>query len=121
MQRSANDFTVPDLIQPPRTMFSRCAVSRPLSARDIAGTAPRPRRSSGTNAKPSRRRPPAVRRAAGLPQMLRSASDKMVELEGKSVTAAEHVRVHDKCGHNTIYQAMVHLIESGFGIATHQL
>ena len=44
-------------------------------------------------------------------QMLRSASDKMVELEGKSVTTAEHARVHDKCGHNTIYQAMVHLIE----------
>ncbi len=44
-------------------------------------------------------------------QMLRSASDKMVELEGKSVTSAEHARVHDKCGHNTIYQAMVHLIE----------
>ena len=44
-------------------------------------------------------------------QMLRSASDKMVALEGKAVTAGEHARVHDKCGHNTIYHAMVHLIE----------
>jgi phospholipase D1/2 len=35
----------------------------------------------------------------------------MVQLEGKSVTAAEHASVHDKCGHNTICQAMVHLIE----------
>ena len=31
----------------------RCAVSSALSASDISGTAPRPRRSSGTNARPS--------------------------------------------------------------------
>ena len=44
-------------------------------------------------------------------QMLRSASRKMVGLEANSVTAAERPRVHHKSGHNTIYQAMVGLIE----------
>lgn len=44
-------------------------------------------------------------------QMLRSASRKMVSLEAKSVTANERLRGHFKSGHNTIYQAMVRLIE----------
>ena len=48
-----------------RPCASRCAVSSALSASDISGTAPRPSRSSGTNAKPSARRCAASRRPAG--------------------------------------------------------